>query len=100
LGLRSGVELLAVQGEGSLAAHHCRRGQRLLHGAATGHGWRWLSHLWRRPGPLLHAADHRTARLDAGAHRVQPRVAQRDAVVLRSEEHTPELQSLMRISYA
>src|SRR3546814_9870664 len=43
-------------------------------------------------------------RADAVGHPVPEdvpaRLPQRDAVVLRSEEHTSELQSLMRISYA
>src|SRR3546814_2564347 len=49
-------------------------------------------------GPAVQPADHAFHRQDA-AHR--PQIARLYAdLVHRSEEHTPELQSLMRISYA
>src|SRR3546814_3196368 len=38
--------------------------------------------------------------LDRRHYRLRPRAGQRDRAQLRSEEHTSELQSLMRISYA
>src|SRR3546814_7586242 len=48
-------------------------------------------------GRRLVAREHR--RLDRRAH-VAPRVFEHRRKVVRSEEHTSELQSLMRISYA
>src|SRR3546814_3244551 len=51
-----------------------------------------------RPGSLDGGADRRAARAAVPPGRVADRVAQ--AVRRRSEEHTSELQSLMRISYA
>src|SRR3546814_9894600 len=53
-----------------------------------------------RAGDILGAAARRLAfpaRLDAGRHRDRPRPQMEQ---VRSEEHTSELQSLMRISYA
>src|SRR3546814_2385213 len=50
-------------------------------------------------GPRLHPRPVRTARGDrAGGGRIRGAAADRRAT--RSEEHTSELQSLMRISYA
>src|SRR3546814_5453494 len=49
----------------------------------------------RRPAPLPDLGGH--PRLDAVPHRVRGRAVPEPA---RSEEHTSELQSLMRISYA
>src|SRR3546814_4122553 len=44
--------------------------------------------------------DQRVDRLEAGLHRLVHRLARDAARRLRSEEHTSELQSLMRLSYA
>src|SRR3546814_5857954 len=63
----------------------------------------------RRPAPGAarparaaghHADDHRAARTDVGGGPLQGNPADEDAHRPRSEEHTSELQSLMRISYA
>src|SRR3546814_5771987 len=64
------------------------------------------SHLGRREAPAHEAAlagvlgvahrDDRHRHLNLGAHAVSRRIG----VLVRSEEHTSELQSLMRISYA
>src|SRR3546814_7720439 len=48
----------------------------------------------RRGGGALHELEH----IDASG--LDPRLAEADLLVARSEEHTSELQSLMRISYA
>src|SRR3546814_7492915 len=57
--------------------------------------------------PYLTAFAHRVASIDSQAYGVSARNAARrcgqpktDRMVARSEEHTSELQSLMRISYA
>src|SRR3546814_6222401 len=52
----------------------------------------------RRPGPG-HVARGEVAALDRRRRRLE-RVARRGAADPRSEEHTSELQSLMRTSYA
>src|SRR3546814_1494710 len=71
--------------EAHCLAHH-RHGQALaLLGRLAGVGGKTL---------LVHPAD----RGEAGHHRLQQRAAEFGR--LRSEEHTSELQSLMRISYA
>src|SRR3546814_8879075 len=44
--------------------------------------------------PSLHAGDHHTPGVQLAGHFC------RESLVARSEEHTSELQSLMRISYA
>src|SRR3546814_4472828 len=55
----------------------------------------------RHPDPL-HGPDQCADRRGGGhgESRVSPRFKQFGAVMTRSEEHTSELQSLMRISYA
>src|SRR3546814_2336218 len=59
------------------------------------------------PGPMMAAADqfevHIQGRGGHGAHAYQtndPIVIAAQLITARSEEHTSELQSLMRISYA
>src|SRR3546814_2257786 len=80
------------------------------------HGLRQHEARWHGPGPLDLPDDHRgqwRADMDAGGrgwrHRVSLYPRQRDhgerawqpeSSCIRSEEHTSELQSLMRISYA
>src|SRR3546814_1584436 len=55
----------------------------------------------RRPRLLVPAAELRQVDVPALLHRAHEILASRRlAVVARSEEHTSELQSLMRISYA
>src|SRR3546814_3531566 len=51
---------------------------------------------------FLHArrVDHRDAGIHEGVFRLMRRGRRLAGVVVRSEEHTSELQSLMRISYA
>src|SRR3546814_2053485 len=49
--------------------------------------------------PLVPAHQHAEA-ADAGVDRLEAQVAGGEVELLRSEEHTSELQSLMRISYA
>src|SRR3546814_2393148 len=54
-----------------------------------------------RPGCRLQGRRaHGLCRPCAGGHQVHPGKDQADASGIRSEEHTSELQSLMRISYA
>src|SRR3546814_4058967 len=54
--------------------------------------------------PAQRRARTRCARIASAPYvaeqRQQPRIADRDRLHIRSEEHTSELQSLMRISYA
>src|SRR3546814_7938975 len=52
-----------------------------------------------QPGALVEQ-DVERSRIEAAAAAVDAPVTHDDAVVGRSEEHTSELQSLMRISYA
>src|SRR3546814_4021502 len=77
----------------------CSSDLRLLKGEAR-HGWRSEDDELRRPRPwpLPHRLDVGSEHLlGGGDHRRQCR---RDGRGHRSEEHTSELQSLMRISYA
>src|SRR3546814_8201316 len=72
-------------------AQHCRRNVRRREPAAA--------RLWAdgAPGNDCGRDDHRCAQLDEER---PGRAGPRDAPDQRSEEHTSELQSLMRISYA
>src|SRR3546814_11019172 len=62
--------------------------------------------LRRKPGGFTHAAGGRpntrllTVDLGRGGEAVEQKLAQGQRAFVRSEEHTSELQSLMRISYA
>src|SRR3546814_953694 len=67
-------------------------GERRLHPPAR------LAHVELGPVPLLHRRHHTAHVLEAA--RAQLRDDRRDRGLRRSEEHTSELQSLMRISYA
>src|SRR3546814_731466 len=49
---------------------------------------------------MRHGKDRMHAMMEAGHKRAQPIVMTTVAMVARSEEHTSELQSLMRITYA
>src|SRR3546814_2868532 len=67
---------------------------------AVSHGFRFAVGAGDRAGVQMIAADHdRTLELARGDHFVELQ-ADPVAVAERSEEHTSELQSLMRISYA
>src|SRR3546814_4132750 len=70
-----------------------------LHVAADGGGLREAG-LYRHRGGGRDAAGVRRARDAGGPERRGTAVQDRGEAELRSEEHTSELQSLMRISYA
>src|SRR3546814_8598350 len=54
-----------------------------------------------RGGDIQSVCTHwKNARQDASRHRAKPGTVPDSEIALRSEEHTSELQSLMRISYA
>src|SRR3546814_5087140 len=81
-----------VEGEGGLGAEHVEGGVELDVGRTQGHhrDSGRLSGAARNPdhdGGVTGAVDRAPRRPDRGQ-------------ALRSDEHTPELQSLMRISYA
>src|SRR3546814_4104958 len=95
-----------VRAAGRVAARRCRD-----HGA-VGHAVDLGRALYRRAGdrradhPQHRAQERRTVRARAAARMARAGLARRAArdaraaVRVRSEEHTSELQSLMRISYA
>src|SRR3546814_2981737 len=107
--LPAGARLARVQPVALLLAV-ARGGGRRRHLSAGGAVRALLGDLADHPGCRRRARPRREPRLrgDRGLHRhdlrlaeVHPRLVQPlDAARLRSEEHTSELQSLMRISYA
>src|SRR3546814_1687314 len=74
----------------ALLVDACRSGNSTHRLVATGHGIRSLS---VNMSPISRATSH-------GAQRVGRFRTEKDRTSKRSEEHTSELQSLMRISYA
>src|SRR3546814_1850001 len=74
------------------AGRQCRR-------AAALSGREFLALTWAAGGPFLTAAAGRTDDARAPSRPAAEPVAGDDAAVARSEEHTSELQPLMRTSY-